>query len=167
VAAVLLLAAAVGLALLQQQVTALEAALAARSAEVAALDQTIVDLQQQLAREQAQLALFSDADRVIAIGSTGVQPDVRGAFFQRGETAMLAVRGLAPLPAGQTYQLWLIPAEGTPASAGLLGREGETVRRAVAIPEDAGSFVAVGISIEPAEGSEAPTGPIVALGREA
>jgi anti-sigma-K factor RskA len=46
-----------------------------------------------------------------------------------------------------------------------LGGQNEAVRQVIEIPAEAGAFATVAISIEPATGSQAPTGPIVAVGQ--
>ena len=79
---------------------------------------------------------------------------------------MILFEGLEALPEDQTYQLWLIPAEGNPIPAGLLEAEaGVPSFHTLSIPEGVQEFAAVGVSVEPAGGSPAPTGPIVLLGK--
>jgi anti-sigma-K factor RskA len=77
----------------------------------------------------------------------------------------LILNGLASLPADQTYELWLIPSDGDPVSAGLVQvtADGTTVSQ-IPMPSQPQEFAAVGLSIEPAGGSPQPTGPIVLLG---
>ena len=71
--------------------------------------------------------------------------------------------GLTPLEAGKTYQVWLIQGE-TPVSAGLLkvDANGQGVL-VVSSETPIGSFDALGISVEPEQGSPQPTGDIVVL----
>ena len=69
--------------------------------------------------------------------------------------------------AGNAAELWIIPADGTPRSLGLINAVGETravVGEALRALIDAGGVLAV--SIEPFGGSPtgAPTGPVVAVG---
>jgi anti-sigma-K factor RskA len=81
-----------------------------------------------------------------------------------GEAALL-VSGVAPTPAGKTYELWVIRGDAPPEPAGLfsVGPEGWTAARmpSLAAVRD---VTAVAVSIEPAGGSPAPTGPIVLTG---
>lgn len=77
------------------------------------------------------------------------------------EVAVITVAGLDPLPAGQTYQVWIIDADGRPVHGGFLGitAEGEAVGTLV---EDVSGASAVAVTVEPAGGSEQPTSdPIV------
>ena len=59
---------------------------------------------------------------------------------------------MAAAPSGHTYQLWAIPAGGTPISLGLLGNG--RVIRAVPSVTDAKSYA---VTVEPAGGSSQPT----------
>lgn len=76
--------------------------------------------------------------------------------------SMLVVEGLAPLDADERYQLWYIDDAG-PRSAGLFDASASGVTAAML----AGSMHAgdtVGVTVEPAAGSEAPTSaPVVVL----
>ena len=75
-------------------------------------------------------------------------------------TAVLVVQNLPALKVGQTYQVWLIDANGKRISGGLFipsaGQEYTTVSIQAADP--LGKFVAVGVTVEPSGGSEQPTG---------
>jgi anti-sigma-K factor RskA len=80
----------------------------------------------------------------------------------------LVLTNLNELEENQTYQLWLIPPDGAPIPAGLLGQAGEASQTiSLDLPTTLDSIAAVGISVEPPEGSAAPTGPIVLLGERA
>lgn len=165
-AAVMVLAIVLTNALYQNRLETLQQEIALRDKRLEEMDRQIEVLEQQFLGAQNQLAAFTQPDRVIPLTGTEAAPEVRGVFFQKNQSGVLLVQGLQPLPPSQTYQLWLIPPEGAPISAGLLGREGVTADsvRTVAIPQEAENFAAVGISIEPEGGSPSPTGPIVALG---
>ncbi|WP_083857394.1 anti-sigma factor [Caldilinea aerophila] len=166
IAAVMVLAIMLTNALYQNRLETLQQEIALRDKRLEEMNRQIEVLEQQFLGAQNQLAAFTQPDRVIPLTGTEAAPEVRGVFFQKNRSGVLLVQGLQPLPPSQTYQLWLIPPEGTPISAGLLGREGVTTDsvRTVAIPQEAEDFAAVGISIEPEGGSSSPTGPIVALG---
>ena len=75
------------------------------------------------------------------------------------QSAMLT-EGLAGPPEGQDYQMWFVSADGTAVSAGLIPRGGDEVLLA----GEPGDAVAVGITLEPAGGSDQPTSePVVAI----
>jgi anti-sigma-K factor RskA len=86
---------------------------------------------------------------------------------QRTNQGMLSTDNLPPLGDDQTYQLWLIGDEG-PVSAGIfqpspLGRELFTFQPSQPIS----FYAAVGISVEPAGGSDAPSSDPIAVGEVA
>lgn len=125
-------------------------------------------LQQQLQQRENQLTQFAGASRVIALEGTEEAPAASGSFHVGPQSSVLVLRGLAPLPKDQTYELWLIPSDGAPVPSGLVevdeqGAATFTVSMAD-LPTD---FAAIGVSIEPAGGSPQPTGPIVLLGTSA
>jgi anti-sigma-K factor RskA len=63
-------------------------------------------------------------------------------------------------PPGKVYQMWLIPKDGsTPVSQGLMDEEALSKP---AVVKGIGSAAALGITVEPAGGSEAPSLPTVA-----
>ena len=76
---------------------------------------------------------------------------------------LLIVRALPDLPPDRAYQVWVISG-GTPLEAGLLssGRDGVQVAR---LDRPAGQADTVALTIEPAGGRRAPTGPIVIVGQ--
>lgn len=133
--------------------------------EVDSLVQVNQQLEAQLANDRNQLAIFAGAERVVALAGTPDAPDASGTFYTGGDSGLLVLRGLPPLPADQTYELWLIPDEGAPVPAGLVQvGEGATHTFPIALSGQPTDYAAVGLSIEPAGGSPAPTGPIVLLG---
>ncbi len=67
--------------------------------------------------------------------------------------AVVVLASLAPAPAGRTYQLWLIDRSGA-VSKGVFAPSGGTAQLAV---DGAGVGQAVGVTVEPAGGSPAPT----------
>ena len=65
---------------------------------------------------------------------------------------------LPPLPAGRTYQLWVVTAQ-APISAGLLTPDAQgSVSETFNTPPDIPQPVAMAVTIEPAGGVPAPTG---------
>jgi len=71
--------------------------------------------------------------------------------------AALIVNGLAPPPAGKTYEAWVIQ-DDTPQPAGIFSGGGTQTAFALtrAVPEGA----TVAVTIEPAGGVDAPTGDV-------
>jgi anti-sigma-K factor RskA len=71
-----------------------------------------------------------------------------------GDAALIVI-GLAPAPAGRTYEIWVIE-NGTPLPAGLF--EGGASRTAVALTRRVPEGAAVAVTLERAGGVRAPTG---------
>jgi anti-sigma-K factor RskA len=153
---------------LRRQVQGLEQQMATIQAQNSQLRNENIRLQGELDTRQDQLASIAGAQQVVALGGTEAAPGASGSLYVNNETGTLVLSNLETLGDDQVYQLWLIPAEGAPIPAGLLGRAGETVETiTLPLPTSLDGIAAVGISIEPPNGSEAPTGPIVLLGEKA
>ena len=99
-------------------------------------------------------------DAVIATTVTG-EAVVRVVSSDQAGEAVVIATGLDALPEDLAYQLWLIDDEG-PTSSGLFDvsstGDGEQV-----LAGGVGDAIALGISVEPAGGSEAPTTTPVAV----
>lgn len=74
--------------------------------------------------------------------------------------AVLTVRGLEALPAGQDYQVWLIEPDQDRISGGVFKSVGNEAYTSYVIqsPLALESFIGVGVTIEPEGGSPGPTG---------
>jgi anti-sigma-K factor RskA len=153
----------------QQQFDQASIRLDALQSQTAELQTANSQLQQQVQSNQELLTFIGSGKlrQTVSLPGTEEAPAASGAFYLTNDNQIgLVLRGLKPLPSNQTYQLWLIPADGSPAPAGLLSIQTENPAwLKLPAPADApADFTAVGISVEPAGGSPAPTGPIVLLG---
>jgi len=129
-------------------------------------------LQQQVTRQA--VALDSQALVLQAVAAGGRQWTLNGTADAPGAAGVLVqdpadprpllmVRDLPPLGQQQAYQAWVI-AGSAPLEAGLLERvTGAAYIARLERPLDSADTVAV--TVEPAGGSRAPTGPIVVAGR--
>jgi hypothetical protein len=104
--------------------------------------------------------------RLVTVPGTDSAPDAGAVLVLDPElgSAYLIVRGLPQPPAGMEYQVWRIGGEGdAPQGIGTFGvsRPGGQV---VTVTADFSGATALGVSLEPAGGSPAPTGDIVLLG---
>jgi anti-sigma-K factor RskA len=74
--------------------------------------------------------------------------------------AVLILRGLPSIPDNQTYQVWLIDPNGDRTSAGLLRPQTDLpfISEPIDATQDLANFVGIGMTIEPAGGSDHPTG---------
>lgn len=114
----------------------------------AAVEQRQAEQAEQLASRIAAIATDPDA-RVVTVqathGGTGTVVAAQG-------SALLRTVDLPVLPDGKAYQLWLLHEDG-PQSVAVLGSGGVLE----ALVEDMGSAEGLGLTIEPASGSELPT----------
>lgn len=86
------------------------------------------------------------------------------------QTQMLEVEASAPMPVskGRSHQLWIIPADGTPRSMGVMPESGPmTAHVSTDMADKFAEGAILAVSDEPAGGSptDAPTGPMIASGR--
>jgi anti-sigma-K factor RskA len=108
------------------------------------------------------------ASSLITVFLTGTS-DARDAYgtivIDRDDNhGIMAVRGLQPLGPTRAYQLWLIR-DGERRSGGVFSVNPDGYGSLqVSVPADFQGFTGFGISIEPAQGSLAPTGPRVMKG---
>jgi anti-sigma-K factor RskA len=140
------------------------------NAQVVALRNEIAALRHNLAVqsdaiEQINASLLQGGAITVSLEGTDVQPQAQGQLIANpnSQSAVLVIANLTPLEPGRTYQVWLIQGD-APQSAGLLTVD-ENGQGVLVVTSEAeiGSFDALGISIEPGEGSIQPTGEIVVL----
>ena len=109
---------------------------------------------------------FSSDTSVNLLEGTGPWTSARGMIIvsQAGTRALLLVVDLPPLPSDRVYQVWLIK-HGRRYSAGWFTVDSTGYGQTVIIPvAPLGEFEAAGITIEPAGGSNDPTGASVLKG---
>ncbi len=106
----------------------------------------------QQAAEVTEVLTAPDATTTTAAVTTGGRAAVVSS--KSLDRSVLVTDGLAPAPTGSTYQIWYLSDSGAPTSAGFVPA-GE--RSAVVLQGDLGTASAVGVTVEPAGGSSAPT----------
>ncbi len=118
---------------------------------------------------QADLATASQVNEIqaaddyqretVEISGGGTATLVWSVALQR---SALIVDGLTGLPAGSTYELWYIDAKGaTPAGTFDVGEDG---KRTVVLAGDMGLGDTIGVTVEPAGGSDIPsTDPVIVV----
>jgi anti-sigma-K factor RskA len=110
--------------------------------------------------DRTKQASLPDGMRSVTLTGSEAAPLATGALVlsDDGEYGTLVVDGLPPLDPEQAYQLWLIR-DGVRTSGGVftVNEEGYGALW-VSAPESLDSYPAFGITIEPAGGSEGPTG---------
>jgi hypothetical protein len=119
-------------------------------------------LQSNLSETETSLGRMRDAVRMMA------EPDTKQVTFGKGPQGRVLVnpkRGvlflasnLPQLPAGKTYELWVIPKGGAPKPSGLFQADASgNAMHMVAGPIDVAATGAFAVSVEPEAGSAAPT----------
>jgi anti-sigma-K factor RskA len=161
------------LASTQQQLTKLQAQNSQLHTINQTLEQKLQDQTTQMVALRNDFNMLAQADRMISLKGTPKSPNANGAFYIGNDATgnndgVLVVSNLQPLAPNQTYQFWLLPADGPPVSAGLIPvLDVTTGTLTVKIPAQNSNFANVGLSIEPSGGSPAPTGDIVLLSQTA
>jgi hypothetical protein len=158
------LAVAVGLtvyaAQLRSRIGMLEAELREARARADSNQQLVVDAQRTAAGALASVAVLTapDVARVDLAGQPMAPQASARAFWSRSRGMVFTASNLPPLPAGRTYQLWVVTAE-KPVSAGFLAPDASgNVSETFNTPPDIPQPVAIAVTIEPAGGVPAPTG---------
>ena len=145
---------------MQGQLATLEESSQTLEAQLDALEGENQTLRRELSARDDQLAaLLTPGAITVALGDlTGEHPESHGALTidpASGE-GVLSVANLPPLTADQTYQAWLI-VDGAPVSAGTFAVDGDGAAHHTISGAQPGAFEAVGVSLEPAGGSDQPT----------
>ena len=114
--------------------------------------------------QQQFIDAIAQGGQVFRLAGTEAEPDATAALVQAPETdrSILVVRDLPKLPRGREYQVWRIK-DDVPAGAGTFASLGER-EQLFTLSTDFSGADAIGVSVEPAGGSFAPTGDIVLLG---
>jgi anti-sigma-K factor RskA len=120
----------------------------------------MADAQRTAAGAQSALAILTASD-VARVDLAGQQPSPNAsarAFWSRSRGMVFNASNLPPVPAGQTYQLWVVTAKG-PISAGLLSPDAQgSVSAVFSTPADIPQPVAMAVTLEKAGGVPAPLG---------
>jgi anti-sigma-K factor RskA len=127
--------------------------------QVQALQRQQTQLMAQMQTGQAALAMLSYAKtQTYAINTENVSGSLL--LDEEYNSAVLILRGLPPVADNQTYQVWLISSNGDRTSAGLLQPQvGQPfITEAIHPTQEFSSFIGMGMTVEPAGGSDHPTG---------
>ncbi|MGH9788692.1 MAG: anti-sigma factor [Candidatus Acidiferrales bacterium] len=135
--------------------------------QIATLHESAERQRQETARTRAVMDVLSAPDAVrVTLVAAQARPLPQGrAFYHSRKGLVFTASNLRPLPAGKTYQLWLIPTEGNPISAGVFDPDAQGSGAVLLPPLPEGvAAKAFAVTVEPAGGVPQPTGPIVLLG---
>jgi anti-sigma-K factor RskA len=137
------------------------------------LDRQLVALHADMQREQQQLQTAREVADLINARDTMIVPLAPQPGMPKGSAhvmynakmGMLMYEGqLEPNPANKSYQLWIVPTQGNPISAGVFNAAStETDHFFMKLPPGIAPK-AFAVTLEPAGGRPAPTGPMVLVG---
>jgi anti-sigma-K factor RskA len=130
--------------------------------QVRALQSQQATLTRQLAMEQTALAMIaSPGATTLPVSDANVAGSM--IFNSEKNSAILILSNLPELKEGETYQIWLIEPDDGRVSAGLIdaNREGDITIASVYSSDSLQAYTGIGVTIEPAGGSDKPTGPKV------
>lgn len=125
--------------------------------ELARARQEITRSSTELTRVQGVLDIINSPDtRQVSFGNQPRPP--RGTVLVNPRNGvMLIASNLPALPAGRTYEMWLVPKQGGPKPAGLFQSDARGSAIHIAPGPVDPETAAVAISVEPSSGSPAPT----------
>jgi anti-sigma-K factor RskA len=151
---------------LRTRIASLEARLDFASSRLADAGRATADAQRVAFQAQSAMAVLAAPDllRVDLQGAPAAPQAAGRALWSRQSGMVFAATNLPPLPAGRTYQVWLVA--GKPVSAGLIAPD--EMGRGMAIfitPADVEAPAMVAVTIEPQGGVPAPTGAFYLIGK--
>jgi anti-sigma-K factor RskA len=133
-----------------------------------ALGQQAAELHAEVKREQSLLAMLGDpVTQVVVLSGQAPSPEARARMLWHEKAGgLLVAAGLPPTPAGRAYQLWAIAGTRPPVSAGVftVDAQGGASMRVAPLPGVA-KVDAFAVTLEPAGGLPAPSGPMVLVGK--
>lgn len=139
------------------------------------LAQRVARLQDESAQQQAQLErarevvstlTSTDALRVTLVAAQAPpQPQGKAIYVRERSSLIFLASNMPALPPQRSYELWLIPTNGAPIPAGMFKPDARGSATVVEPPLPSGvEAKAFAITVEPEQGSSAPTMPIVMMG---
>lgn len=139
------------------------------------LAQRVARLQDESAQQQAQLErarevvstlTSTDALRVTLVAAQAPpQPQGKAIYVRERSSLIFLASNMPALPPQRSYELWLIPTNGAPIPAGMFKPDARGSATVVEPPLPGGvQAKAFAITVEPEQGSSAPTMPIVMMG---
>ena len=134
--------------------------------QLAELRNTVQQQQKQLDEARHMADLLAARDTVVVPLWEQKTPNPVGArvVYNAREGMMMCDGMLPPAPVDKSYQLWLVPMNGAPISAGVFNpKSGQMSHMMMKVPAGltAKEFA---VSLEPAGGMPHPTGPMVLIG---
>jgi len=138
--------------------------------QLADLHNTIAQQKQELAETRHQADLIAARETLVIPlsaqkGAPEDHPEGHARVLYNAKEGMMTYDGWLPAaPADKSYQLWLVPTNGAPISAGVFNpQNGEMSHMMMKLPAGV-TAKEFAVSLEPAGGMPHPTGPMILLG---
>lgn len=140
---------------------ALRQSLASAGAQAAQSARELEDL-----RKIAAPIMAPEAQRITLVAlKTPPQPQGKAFYLRNRSNLVFVANNMPPLPPQKAYELWLIPAQGSPIPAGMFKPDARGSATVVNPPLPAGMEAkAFAITVENEAGATTPTMPIVMMG---
>jgi anti-sigma-K factor RskA len=136
--------------------------------QIAALSREAGALRAELQGQRAVLALLGDpATQIVALAGLEPAPSARARMIWNAPAGgLLVAAGLPPAPEGKDYQLWAIAGTSAPVPAGVFGVDARGTATLTVPPlPDVGKVDVFAVTLEPAGGRPAPSGPMYLAGK--
>ena len=153
---------------LRGRVTSLEAQLREARLRADVGERQVADARRTANEAQSMIAVLTapDVARVDLAGQAAAPAASARAYWSRSRGLVVNASNLPPLPAGRTYQMWVLTTQPAPINAGLFkpdpnGRASAMFETPVDIPPPTG----MAVTIEPEGGLPAPTGAMYLVGQ--
>jgi anti-sigma-K factor RskA len=128
----------------------------------------IADLRNQLSLTSSlTLAALSPDTRMVRLAGMPAAPNASAtlAYNRNSHTAFMQITGLPPAPANKVYEAWWIARKTGPIRAGLFEMPSEGIAKVeLVMPPEGAEPVASAVTLEPAGGTDKPTGSIYLKG---
>ncbi|MGA8036229.1 MAG: anti-sigma factor [Candidatus Acidiferrales bacterium] len=134
--------------------------------QIEALKHRTQEQETQIEQERSIIDMLGAKDTVVvSLAEQKQQPLGTARVLYNAKRGLLVYNGtLPPAPADKSYQLWLVPTNGAPISAGVFESSDGGADRITAQVPPGTTAKAFAVTLEPRGGKPAPSGPFVLLG---
>jgi anti-sigma-K factor RskA len=131
------------------------------------LTSRVARLEVQLVRARTYISTMTSPEvRVVNLAGQGSNVQASGRLFwdKKQKRWFLYAKDLPPVPADKAYELWFVPKTGNPVKAVVFNTQADGLSEIeVDVPEGI-DIAAAAVTIEPAGGTDQPTGPFALMG---
>jgi len=134
--------------------------------QLASLGASVDKTTKELAETQEALHLYAASDTIkVKLAQKPGMPNGDGEVMYNKKMGLLMYEGwISPPPEDKSYQLWVVPTDGKPISAGVFNpATSDSAHWMTKVPEGIAPKM-FAVTLEPAGGMPQPTGPMVMVG---